>query len=30
MDLEGNFLGQITNEPSSYGFYSWAPVASGP
>jgi Tol biopolymer transport system component len=25
MDLEGTFLGQITHDPSEYGFYSWAP-----
>jgi Tol biopolymer transport system component len=25
MDLDGNFLGQVTHEPSEYGFYSWAP-----
>ena len=27
MDLEGNFIGQVTNEPSNYGSYSWAPAA---
>ena len=27
MDLEGNFLGQVTHEPAEYGFYSWAPMA---
>jgi WD40 repeat protein len=25
MDLEGQYLGQVTHEPSSYGTYSWAP-----
>ena len=27
MDLEGNFIGQVTDEPSTYGSYSWAPAA---
>jgi Tol biopolymer transport system component len=27
MDLEGNFIGQVTNSPSNYGTYSWAPAA---
>ena len=25
MDLEGQYLGQVTHEPSNYGTYSWAP-----
>jgi WD40-like Beta Propeller Repeat len=25
MDLEGTFIGQVTDEPSSYRIYSWAP-----
>jgi Tol biopolymer transport system component len=25
MDLQGNYLGQLTHEPSGYGFYGWAP-----
>ena len=28
MDLEGNFIGQVTHEPSEYAFYSWAPSGS--
>jgi len=28
MDLEGNFIGQVTHEPSNYGTYSWAPPAA--
>jgi Tol biopolymer transport system component len=27
MDLEGNFVGQVTDLPSTYGTYSWAPVS---
>jgi Tol biopolymer transport system component len=27
MDLDGKFIAQVTHEPSSYGTYSWAPVA---
>jgi hypothetical protein len=27
MDLEGNYLGQVTHQPSAYGSYSWAPAA---
>ena len=26
LDLEGNYLGQVTHGPSSYGFHSWAPA----
>jgi Tol biopolymer transport system component len=26
MDLEGNYIGQVTNEPSNYGTYAWAPL----
>ena len=26
-DLEGNYVGQVTDEPSDYGTYSWAPAA---
>jgi len=26
MDLEGHYLGQVTDEPSNYGTYSWAPA----
>jgi len=26
MDLEGNYLGQVTHTLSSHGFYSWAPA----
>ena len=29
MDLEANFLGQVTHEPASYRVYSWAPKTSG-
>jgi Tol biopolymer transport system component len=25
MDLDGDFIGQVTDEPSTYGTYSWAP-----
>jgi Tol biopolymer transport system component len=25
MDLDGNWVGQVTHQPSSYGFHSWAP-----
>ena len=25
MDLEGTYISQVTNEPSSYGTYAWAP-----
>ena len=25
MDLEGNYLSQVTHEPLEYGSYSWAP-----
>jgi TolB protein len=25
MDLQGNYLGQVTDEPAEYGTYSWAP-----
>ena len=28
MDLEGNYSGQVTHEPSSYGTYSWAPAGT--
>ena len=28
MDLEGNFIGQVTHWPSNYGTYSWAPGSS--
>lgn len=27
IDLDGTLTGQVTHEPSSYGTYSWAPVA---
>ena len=27
MDLDGNYVGQVTDEPSEYGTYSWAPPA---
>jgi Tol biopolymer transport system component len=26
MDLDGNYIGQVTHEPSDYVLYSWAPV----
>ena len=26
MDLDGNYLSQVTDEPSIYGTYSWAPT----
>ena len=26
MDLTGNYLGQVTHKPSSYGLHSWAPT----
>lgn len=26
MDLEGNYIGQVTDEPSNYGTHSWAPA----
>jgi TolB protein len=26
IDLEGNYIGQVTHEPSHYGTYSWAPT----
>ena len=25
MDLEGNYVSQVTHEPSEYSNYSWAP-----
>jgi TolB protein len=28
LDLEGQWIGQVTHEPSSYGTYWWAPVPS--
>jgi Tol biopolymer transport system component len=27
MDLEGRWIGRVTNEPSNYGTYSWAPAS---
>ena len=27
MDLEGNYVGQVTHEPSNYVMYSWAPAS---
>lgn len=29
MDLDGNWLGQVTNEPSEYGTFWWAPAPGG-
>ena len=29
MDIEGNYVGQVTDEPSDYGTYSWAPTQPG-
>jgi hypothetical protein len=26
MDLEGQYPGPVTHEPSNYGSYSWAPA----
>jgi len=26
MDLDGNVIAQVTDEPSTYGTYSWAPA----
>lgn len=30
MDLHGSWIGKVTNEPTSYGTYSWAPAAGSP
>jgi Tol biopolymer transport system component len=29
MDLEGDYVGQVTHEPSNYVIYSWAPASGG-
>jgi Tol biopolymer transport system component len=26
IDLVGNFVGQVTHEPSSYGVWAWSPT----
>jgi len=26
MDLEGNYIGQVTHQPSNYDLYGWAPI----